>query len=144
VAADRIVQRGGGPAGRRLLGGGAFFAATALLAGALEATGPWTAVAFTALSCFAAQATQPLWWSCAIGVSGRHVGSLFGLMNMVGVFGAMGSQYLVGALADAMGARGLSGRAQWDPIFYIDLVVLACAGLLWSAFRFVAVEPLDP
>jgi hypothetical protein len=85
-----------------------------------------------------------LWWSCAIGVSGRHVGALFGLMNTVGVFGAMSSQYLVGALADWMGARGFSGRQQWDPIFFIDLGVLVCAGLLWSSFRPVAVEPLDP
>jgi hypothetical protein len=105
---------------------------------------PWVAVSLTALSCFAAQSTQPLWWSCAIGVSGRHVGTLFGLMNTVGVFGAMSSQYLVGALADWMRARGFSGREQWDPIFFIDVGVLVCAGLIWSSFRSVAVELLDP
>ena len=114
--------------GRRLLGGAAFFAAAALLGLRLRMRDPWIAVGFTALSCLAAQATQPLWWSCAIGISGRHVGALFGLMNMVGVFGAMSSQYLVGALADWMGARGYSGREQWDPIFFIDVGVLACAG----------------
>ena len=105
---------------------------------------PWIAVAFTALSCFAAQSTQPLWWSCAIGISGRHVGALFGLMNAVGVFGAMSSQFLVGALADWMGARGSSGRDQWDPIFYIDAGVLLCAGVAWVTFRFVPVDRLDP
>jgi MFS family permease len=100
-------------------------------------------VVFTALSCFAAQTTMPLWWSCAIGISGRHVGALFGLMNAVGVFGAMCSQYLVGALADWMGSRGYSGREQWDPIFFIDLGVLACAGLTWATFRFVEVDAGD-
>jgi hypothetical protein len=86
----------------------------------------------------------PLWWSCAIGISGRHVGALFGLMNAVGVFGAMCSQYLVGALADWMGARGYSGRDQWDPIFSIDVGVLLCAGAAWATFRFVPVDRSGP
>ena len=65
------------------------------------------------------------------------------MMNSIGVFGAMSSQYLVGALADGMGARGYSGRAQWDPIFYLDVGVLVCAGLIWSWFRLVPVDRLD-
>jgi MFS family permease len=138
---DRVVLPGGGAAGRRLLGGGAFFAAAALLGGALGTRDPWLAAALTALSCCAAQATQPLWWSCAIGVSGRHVGALFGLMNSVGVFGALTSQYLVGKLADLRGARGYTGRAQWDPVFYVDIGILVAAGLAWAAFRLVPVEP---
>jgi sugar phosphate permease len=144
LASDRLVPRGGGTSGRRILGGGAFFAASAALVCALRTRDPWIAAGFTALSCLSAQATQPLWWSCAIGISGRHVGALFGLMNMVGVFGAMSSQFLVGAIADSMGARGFSGRDQWDPIFVIDVGVLACAGVLWATFRFVAVEDAGP
>lgn len=141
MAVDRVLQRGGGLKTQRFLGGAAFFAAAALLGGALSQRDPWFAVILTALSCLAAQATQPLWWSCAIAVSGRHVGALFGLMNMMGVFGAMSSQFLVGAIADWLGARGFSGRAQWDPIFFIDAGVLLCAGVLWSSFRLVRVEP---
>lgn len=141
---DRFVLRDGQLTRQRLVGGAAFFAASALLAGALCLRDPWFAVGLTALSCLAAQATQPLWWSCAIAVSGRHVGALFGLMNMMGVFGAMSSQYLVGALADLLGERGLSGRAQWDPIFLIDAGVLVCAGLIWASFHLVTVEPIKP
>ncbi len=140
VAVDQIARRGGGLRGRRLLGGTAFFLAAAFLGLALRTHAPWIAAVLTALSCLAAQSTQPLWWSCAIGISGRHIGALFGLMNMVGIFGAMSSQYLVGALADAIGARGFSGRAQWDPIFFIDVGILVGAGLLWASFRFVSVE----
>ncbi len=139
---DRVV-RGGSEARRRWHGGGAMFSASVLLGGALLTANPWLAAIFTALSCFAAQLAQTLWWSCAIGISGRHVGALFGLMNSVGVFGAMSSQFLVGAMADALGARGHSGRAQWDPLFYIDVGVLIIAGLLWSSFRFVTVETPD-
>lgn len=144
VAVDRVTRRGGGPAHWRPLGAGAFLAAATLLGGALWARDPWAAALLAALSCFAAQATQPLWWSCAIGISGRHVGALFGLMNAVGVFGALASQFLVGALADWLGARGASGRAQWDPIFFIDAVVLLGAGATWATFRFVPVDSPDP
>src|SRR5262249_5439975 len=140
LAVDRIVLRGEGLRGRRLLGGAAFFTAAGLLGFALGVRAPWAAAIFTALSCLAAHAAQPLWWSCAIGVSGRHIGALFGLMNMVGIFGAMSSQYLVGALADWMGARGFSGREQWDPIFFLDIGVLVCAGWIWAVFRFVTVR----
>jgi len=49
-----------------------------LLVGALLSSDPWLAAVLTALSCSAAQSTQSLWWSAAIGVSGRHVGALFG------------------------------------------------------------------
>ncbi len=138
---DRVIH-GGGMARRRMFGGSCFFFAAGLLAAALFTQDPWLAAGFTALSCFATQASQPLWWTSSIGISGRHVGALFGLMNSVGVFGAMSSQYLVGYLADTLGRQGYTGRDQWDPIFYIDLGVLTVAGLLWSTFRFVPVEPL--
>jgi hypothetical protein len=141
---DRAVRRGGGSAGSRLLGGVAFLAASALIGLALRSGHPWLAALATALSCFAAQATLPLWWSCAIGISGRHVGALFGLMNSVGILGALSSQYLVGALADRMAALGYSGRAQWDPIFRFDMGILLGAGLLWATLRLVAVESPEP
>ena len=139
---DWFASRGG--IGRkRLLGGSSFFLASAMLGCGLLSGDPWLAAFFAALSCFATQATQPLWWTCAIGISGKHIGALFGLMNSVGVFGAMSSQYLVGALADFLGARGYTERAQWDPIFYINMGVLIVAGLLWSAFVFRTVEGKD-
>ncbi len=137
---DRVIL-GGGVARRRMFGGACFFGAAIMLAAALSTRNPWLAAGFTALSCFAAQASQPLWWTSSIAISGRHVGALFGLMNSVGVFGAMSSQYLVGYLADMLGKQGYTGRVQWDPIFYIDLGVLMIAGLLWSTFLFVPVEP---
>ena len=129
--------------GRRLMGGCSFFAGAVLLGCALMSQNAWQAAGFAAMSCFATQGTQPLWWSCAIGISGKHIGALFGLMNSVGVFGAMSSQFLVGAIADWLGARGFSGRTQWDPIFYIDIGVLAVGSLLWFSFLFVSVEPPD-
>lgn len=141
ILVDRIARGGGGLASRRVMGAGAFFAAAALLMGALASSDPWLATFFTGLSCGAAQLTQPLWWSCATEVSGRHVGALSGLMNSMGVCGALASQFLVGALADALLARGFTGRAQWDPIFRIDVGVMIAAGLLWCVLRPTPVEP---
>jgi len=120
--------------GRRLHGCCCFLIAAALLASALLQEDVFLAVALTGLSCFFTQATQALWWSCAIQISGRHVGALFGLMNSAGVFGALSSQFLVGALADHFGAQGLSGRDQWDPIFVINCGVLGTAAILWGCF----------
>jgi ACS family glucarate transporter-like MFS transporter len=136
---DLIAARGG-IVRKRVLGGSSFFLASAMLGCGMMAESPWLTALFAAFSCFATQATQPLWWTCSIGISGKHVGALFGLMNSVGVFGAMSSQYLVAAIADWLGKKGFSGRDQWDPIFYINMGVLVAAGLLWSTFLFRTVE----
>ena len=137
------VLHEGGVSRRRLLGGCYFLGAAAQLSCALLTKNPWRAVLFTALSCFATQATQPLWWSSAIGNSGKHVGALFGLMNSAGVFGAMSSRFLVGPIINRLGGKCYSGRMKWGPIFYINVGVLIAAGLMWSSFRFVLVEPLE-
>lgn len=133
-AAGRAIGR------RRMLGGGSFFLASTMLGCGLLCQDPWLTTLFAAFSCFATQANQSLWWSCSIAISGKHIGALFGLMNSVGVFGALSSQYLVGRFADLLGERGFSGRSQWDPIFYVNVVVLLVAGLFWSAFVLKAVE----
>lgn len=139
---DKIVL-GGGLQSRRRMGCYAFFGAALFLSFSLMTRDAWLAATFCSLSCFLTQSTQPLWWSSAIGISGKHVGALFGLMNSAGVFGGLSSQYLVGNIADWLGKHGYTGRTQWDPIFYIDIVVLVLAGLLWANFRFVPVEPTE-
>ena len=121
----------------------AFFGAALFLSCSLMTTNAWLAATFCSLSCFLTQSTQPLWWSCAIGISGKHVGALFGLMNSAGVFGGLSSQYLVGSIADWLGKHGYTGRTQWDPIFYIDIGVLIVAGLIWANFQFVPVESTE-
>lgn len=139
---DRVIL-GGGPGRRRAMGGSALFLATLMLGCALLSENAWTAAGFTALSCLATQSALPLWWSVTTGISGKHVGALFGLMNSLGVFGAMSSQFLVGALADYFGKQGFTGRAQWDPIFYINMGVLLTAGFVWSVLVNVPVEPAN-
>ncbi len=94
-----------------------------------------------ACSCFCVQLTLPSWWSAAIEQSGRHVGPLFGLMNMMGTVGALSSQWFVGAFADFQRARGLSGREQWDAMFTVYVVVLILGSVGWACYRFTRIQP---
>jgi len=84
----------------------------------------------------------PNWWSVIIPQSGKHVGTIFGLTNGIGVFGAMASQGFVGVFADYQGRRGLSGREQWDPIFDVYVAVLVLGGVAWWLYRFTPLQ--DP
>ena len=90
---------------------------------------------FAALSCLAFHLTLPTWWSAAIEVSGKHVGALFGLLNSMGVVGALASQWFVGAFSDWQRDRGYTGREQWDPIFEVYVGVLLLGALTWAFYR---------
>jgi ACS family glucarate transporter-like MFS transporter len=80
--------------------------------------------------------TLPNWWSCAIPQAGKHTATIFGLMNGLGVLGAMASQGFVGVFADWQASRGLSGREQWDPIFDVYVFVLLANAVAWWLYRF--------
>ncbi len=101
---------------------------------------PSAMAVMAAISCFAAFITIPAWWSCAIHVSGKHVGALFGLMNMMGVPGALASQFLVGMFIQYRGDSGYTGRDKWDPVFTVYVIVLATATLGWLVYRSCVVE----
>ena len=90
------------------------------------------ASAFIALVAFGVQLQLPSWWACATQVSGRHLGALFGLMNMMGGAGRMLSQLFVGYFADWRKSLRYTGRAQWDPSLYIYVVVSLIGMILWS------------
>jgi MFS family permease len=116
---------------RRVWGLAAYTAAALSLGTAVLCESPFATAFLAACSTMAAHLTIANWWSCAIEVSGRHVGALFGLMNGLGVVGAMSSQFLFGYLADWRKAQGFTGRDQWDPAFQIAAVVLLAAALCW-------------
>jgi MFS family permease len=118
---------------RRIVGVGALGVAAMALLAAVRCDSPrWTAL-FTTLACFSAQLQIASWWSVVGEISGKHGGALFGLMNMLGVPGAVASQVFVGHLTDWLGARGSTGRAQWDPSFYVIAGVLLLGACCWLA-----------
>jgi ACS family glucarate transporter-like MFS transporter len=71
------------------------------------------------------------WWAAMSDVGGRHLGALFGLCNMIGLFGGAVSQVFLGTYADYMKSLGHEGRAQWDPAFYLYGGILMFGGVLW-------------
>jgi ACS family glucarate transporter-like MFS transporter len=116
---------------RRLIGccglGGA---AIALLA-SVECEGATAASCFAALACLSSNAVLATWWGAVTEISGKHLGSLFGLMNSMGVPGAVASQLFFGRFADWMKEYGFRGRDQWDLGFYLYAAVLVAGAFGW-------------
>jgi MFS family permease len=144
---DWLVRRTGERRwSRRCIGIGALsFAALALVA-SIHCDSPSAAALLTTLACLSAQLQIATWWAVVSDISGRHLGALFGLMNSMGVPGAVGSQVFLGHLTDWLGDRGYTGREQWDPGFYIYGGVLLLGGCLWLMIDATkpAVEPRRP
>jgi len=136
IIADRIHRgRLSTILARRLFGGSVYVAAAGCLAMGVSGDDPTTLALFATLSCFVVHLTIPTWWSAAIEQSGRHVGALFGLMNTMGVAGALVSQWFVGALVDWRKDLGFSGREQWDAIFPVYVGALLIGALAWAIYR---------
>lgn len=130
---DRLTR---GFAGRRwgrtlqaVLGAG--LAAVALGASLLVES-PALSTALVAAACFGVQIQMPSWWAAATQVSGRHVGALFGFMNMIGNVGGIASPALFGRFLDVMKDAGRTGRAKWEPGFWIYVGVALAGMALWA------------
>jgi hypothetical protein len=66
-------------------------------------------------------------------------------MNSMGGVGAIASQLFLGRFVDWMGGLGYTGRAQWDPAFYLyaGILVIGAFGWLWIDVT-QPVEPPEP
>jgi sugar phosphate permease len=110
---------------------GAGLCATGILA-SIRTDSTVAASAFVALAAFGVQLQLPSWWASATQVSGAHLGALFGMMNMMGMFGRILFNLFMGSFADWRKSLGYSGRAQWDPALYIYVAVALIGMILWS------------
>jgi MFS family permease len=132
LIADRIRNRCSRPAqARRRVGCGCFCLAAALLVASIAASSSFVSAVLAAASCCAMFCQHPSWWSSVTELGGRHVGAVFGLVNSLGVPGAMASQYFFGACADWRGSQGFTGREQWDPALAVYVVILLIGGMCW-------------
>jgi sugar phosphate permease len=141
VVADRILRSGRNVVlCRRILGGSLFTMTAAILFVAVRMESAEAMAGSAAVASFCLQIVLPTWWSSAIEQSGKHVGSLFGMMNMIGLVGAMVSQWFVGYFADYQRSLGYTGREQWDPMFNVFVGVLLLGALAWAMYRRRPVE----
>lgn len=129
---DRLARKGRLTMGaRRTVAIGALLTAAGLLVASMHVDNAIVSASLAALSCWAMFSQQTVWWSCACEVSGRFLGSLFGLMNGLGVFGAVSSQFFFGYFADHRKALGFTGREQYDPAFWVYAGVLVFGASCW-------------
>jgi sugar phosphate permease len=132
LASDWLLRRTGERRwSRRVIGCGALTLAAAALLIGVQCDSPVDAALWTSLACLSAQLQIASWWGVIGDISGKHLGALFGLMNSLGVPGAFASQVFLGHLTDWLGARGYTGRAQWDPAFYAIAWVLLLGAGCW-------------
>jgi MFS family permease len=101
------------------------------VASSVQMDHPTVAVLFCSVGYFFSYIQLAAWWAAVADVGGRHTGVIFGLCNMVGLAGGAVSQIFIGYFADYMQSLGYSGRAQWDPPFYLYGVVLILGAILW-------------
>lgn len=116
---------------RRLLCSSSVVMASISLLIGINCDTPVVATLWTAGSLMLTVLTLASWWGSVSDLSGRHLGALFGLMNSLGGFGGMASQSFVGNFATWAKKQGHSGRAQWDPMFYVYAGVLFIGAMSW-------------
>jgi len=139
--ADRIPSWTDDPTrARRYLGVVCYLLAAGYLYAGVRCDDAWALAALWGASFCVMHVTLPNWWSVIIPQAGRHVGTVFGLANGVGVLGAMASQGFVGLYADWQEKRGLVGRAAWDPVFDVYVAVLVAGAVAWWLYRFTPLE----
>jgi MFS family permease len=117
--------------GRRLIRFGCLSSGACFLLLAIHCNSVAAAVACTSLASLSAMAALPTWWGAVTEISGQHLGALFGLMNSLGVPGAIASPLFMGFFADMRKREGFTGRAQWDPAFYIYAAALFIGACGW-------------
>ncbi len=112
---------------------------TVCILGSVFTDGIMGSAILVALACLGVQLQVPAWWASATQVSGRHLGALFGMMNMIGALGGIASQLFMGRFADFMAGLGYEGRARWDPGFFVYSLVALIGMLIW-----IAIDPTRP
>jgi MFS family permease len=129
---DWLVRRTGSRRwSRRAIGCGALGSAAVAMVASIAFEDPWLAGSCAAWACLAIHFQLASWWGAVTEISGPHLGALFGLMNSLGVPGAVASQLFLGWFVDWLGGLGYVGRAQWDPAFYVYGTFLLAGALCW-------------
>lgn len=116
---------------RRLLATPALAAAAGCMICSIQFDDPWLAAIFASGACYAVHVTLPAGWCVVTEISGPHVGALWGLLNSLGVPGAIASQLFLGRFVDHLHELGYYGRQQWDPAFYVYAVLLLIGAVAW-------------
>jgi MFS family permease len=144
---DRVTRLSANPVrDRRYVSMAGFLVAAACMFAGTRCDSAWALAGLWSAAMCAMHVQLPNWWSAIIPQAGRHTATVFGLANGLGVLGAMASQGFVGWVADYQEkVRGLTGRAAWDPMFDLYVLVLVGGAVGWWLYRFTPIEqPGEP
>jgi MFS family permease len=130
---DWLTKRTGS---RRLalgsMGAGGLLCAGVLVTSSIFAADTRVATVLCALAFMFSDIQLAAWWAAMGDIGGRHLGALFGFCNMIGIGGGFVSQVSLGFFLDYMHDKlGLTGRAQWDPAFYVFGGLMFCGAVCW-------------
>ena len=129
---DWMVRTTGNRRGsRRAIGCCALTSSALAMAASIHCDSPWLAAAFCSWACLGVHLQLASWWSAVMEISGKHLGALFGLMNAMGMPGAVASQLFLGPVVQWLGDLGHVGRAQWDSAFYVYGIALLLGAVCW-------------
>jgi len=129
---DWLVRRTGNRRWcRRGVGFVGLGSAGALLVESIFWDPPLIAAGLAACACLSIHLSLASWWSAVTEISGKHLGALFGLMNSMGVPGAVASPLFLGWFVDRLKDLGYTGRDQWDPAFYVYGSLLMVGAVCW-------------
>jgi MFS transporter, ACS family, glucarate transporter len=131
-AAPRLQARlGSAGLSRRLCGVAGFGGAAACLVAATLLREPLLAVSAIALASFCNDLTLPGSWTTCMDIGGRYVGTLSGMMNMVGNVGGFLSPIVLGYIVGRTG--------DWNLTFYVTAGVYFFGALCWWL-----IDPVTP
>jgi sugar phosphate permease len=131
IGARLLAQIGDPRLVRRIVGCGGFMVASMAILSITRCESAVAATLCAAMAIFATQVQLSAWWATTSDISGKHQAAMFGLMNSMGVFGGSLSNLFFSGFATWMGKSGYSGRAQWDPAFYVYCGVYVAGALCW-------------
>ena len=132
ILSDRMTHwTGGRKRARSMIGSFGLCSAAIILSIAIQAEEADWMSAGVSLAFFLMMLQIASWWGAVTDISGKHMGTLFGLMNSLGVVGGIGAQVFFGWMADRKKAQGFSGRAQWDPALDYFIVILILGSIAW-------------
>ncbi|MCA9225694.1 MAG: MFS transporter [Planctomycetales bacterium] len=96
---------------------------------------PWLAVALISVGTFGAAVGGPCAYSITIDMGGRHVASLFAVMNMVGNLGASAFILLTPKLLAAADDYGLDTNSSWNAVLVAFSLLYVGAAICWLLLR---------
>lgn len=132
IVGDFLLRRTGRRRIRSAIGSFAMTISGILLLVSIVFDSPFITSLFIAAAYFTMMSMISSWWGAVNDISGQHVGTLFGLVNSMGIVGGISAQIFPGWVADANAKLGLSGRPQWDPILFYLAGILFIGALAWS------------